>query len=424
MNKTILRLLSIVFVAALFTACQDDDYITGRIIYDQRADNRVYFIYMASDNSLYGNSIDNINDIMQSATLKNMGMGRVIVFYDRRGMPTQLLEFSAGTDGRGMKKILWEEPNAKDLNTASPEVFALALGLMKQYATAGGRRVDSYILDMWSHGDAWEQHTPPSSPMMMPRSVANDDDGPNGSFLELEDFVDEIGKFKASSGVRFDAVVFAQCYGASVEMLYLLRNETDMVIGSAPEMGAYGIPYNKVMASIFAPKFDYEGYCDAYYDFYKNDPYWDDAGGSIAVFDCAAFDDGFVNLMGGIFSSQEYADAISALTAISSATNGKSIGIQTYSYRSGQQYPYKYFDLGDFVDYIYHPNVSAANRVMFREYMDDIVLYKLTTGRVFSMSIDPAKFSGISTYIMLENVHYTSLNTNYMRTAWYNEVYP
>lgn len=414
MNKKILvRFMSLCALVVALSACHEKKH--GEY-FPPRADKRVYFIYMAADNSLSPNAVRNLSDIKQSVTRKNAGNGRVIVFYDKPGANTQLLEFKAGTDGNCTETLL--KDYGEDLNTGDIATFELALSDMREYAERNGRKVDSYILDMWSHGDAWEVRSRGAeSAGIMPLSVAAD----GYSYLELEEFVEAI-----EPGL-FDAVVFAQCYGASVEMLYLLREKTDLVLGSAPEMYVYGVPYHLVMQSIFAPVFDYAGYIEAYYQYYKdNNASW--KSGSMAAFDCTAFTDEFVTVMRDIYASQEYGDKLVELSRQSESSSGNGIDIQTYSNNSTDYYgniPFKYFDIGDFVNYLYPSDMESgfALRNQFWTCMDRIVLYKRTTGRVFEMPIDPDKFSGMSTYIMLDNRYYTSLNNQYRQTSWYSAVY-
>lgn len=424
MKRNLLRILSSLFFASALivtlAACGDKD--PNPEYFPPRADKRVYFIYMASDNNLYGYAINNIDDIVKTATKRNIGKGRIFVFYDRPGLPTQLLEFKAGADGRGERKVLWEAPASSgdngDLNTALPSTFADALDLMVQYATAGGQVVDSYILDMWSHGDAWEQH----SRAVAPRSVGND----GNYFLELEDFVDCL-----DPGL-FDAVVFAQCYSASIEMLYLLSEKADLVLGSAPEMPAYGMPYAKVLPYIFAPVFDYKGIVDAYCGFYDNmtlfeyngqGHFWRNSG-TMAAFDCSAFTPEFVTTMQNIYDTQAYHETLTALSNASNSSSGGQIGVQSYNYRDNNNMSvFKYFDVGDFVNNI--TGLDAGLKSEFWGHMNRIVAYKRTGGRVFynAYPIDRNKFTGMSTYIMLDNDYYTLVNGKYARTLWYQRVF-
>lgn len=210
-------------------------------------------------------------------------------------------------------------------------------------------------------------------------------------------------------------------------MLYLLRNSTDMVIGSAPEMPMYGMPYHKVLASIFAPTFDYKGVVDGYCSFYDNFPMNDPSGqgiwwrnsGTMAAFDCRAFTDGFVSTMRNIYATDEYRQALADFSAASLASGGGEIGVQSYSWNA----PYKYFDVGDLVNNI--EGLPADLRAEFREQMQNIVLYARTGGKIFwdYIVIDRNKFTGMSTYIMLNTSRYTTKNNQYMNTAWYNAVY-
>lgn len=425
MKKGLLRIVSLLFITALLVAC--DNKNDKHEYFPPRADNRVYFVYMAADNNLgpsrYGYSEANLQDIKKAATKKNIGEGRIYVFYDPgNGANTQMLEIKAGPGGNGMIEYL--EDYGEDLDTGDPQTLIFALERMRYHAEQYGHVVDSYILDMWSHGDAWELHnrTTDADAGISLMSVATDGD----SYLELEEFANAIEEFSNESDISFDAVIFAQCYGASIEMLYLLRNSTDIVIGSAPEMPMYGMPYHKVLPAIFAPTFDYEGVVDGYCSFYDNYPLNDEyqsivwrKSGTLAAFDCNAFTDEFVATMRNIYASDAYREALENFSAASLASSGGEMGVQTYSWTT----PYKYFDVGDFVNKI--EDLSPDLRAAFWEGMNDIVLCKRTGGKIFYdyMVIDPNRFTGMSTYIMLDTDRYITKNYQYKNTAWYKAVY-
>ena len=237
MKKGLLRIVSLLFLTVLLVACNDKK--DKHEYFPPRADDRVYFVYMAaSANNIRPFSEVNIADMKKAATKNNIGDGRIFVFYDQgNGKNTQMLEIKAGPDGNGMIEYL--EDYGEDLDTGDPQTLIFALERMRYHAEQYGHVVDSYILDMWSHGDSWELHSQTTNADMgiSLMSVAADD----GSYLELEEFANAIEEFSNESDISFDAVIFAQCYGASIEMLYLLRNSTDIVIGSAPEMPMYGM---------------------------------------------------------------------------------------------------------------------------------------------------------------------------------------
>ena len=382
-----------------------------------KADDRVYFIYMAADNNLAYNAELNLEAIEKGASWPNIGDGRIIVFYDGSGTSkSKMLEFKAGPDRRGMRTVL--RTYDEDMNTASPETFKFAVEEMKAFATADGRHVSSYILDVWSHGNSWEPGTPAPLSLfaedehaIMPTAVVND-----GSYwMNLEDFAEAI-----EPGL-FDAIVFAECYGAGVEMVYLLRDKTNYVIGSAAEMPVRGIQYDRALTYIFQEELDYEGFCRSYYDYWSvTDPYT----ATIAWFDCRAFSDQFIATMRNIYSSAEYSDAISRFNA---AANVDAIGVQYYD---RTQKPRRYYDLGDFVNAVF-PGGGTLHDEFWRQY-DKIVRYASSTPGIWSHydghEIDPARFSGMTTYMMLDRndigYDYNTKNTQYRQTAWYKAVYP
>lgn len=414
MVKRIFLLFTVLAAFAIYSSCTDEELVDPT----PKADNRVYFIYMAADNSLGPVAESNLAAIELGATWPNIGGGRVFVFYDRNGMaPCQMLEFKAGPDRKGMRTVL--RTYDEDMNTASPETLRFAVSEMKKYATADGRKVESYILDIWSHGDGWEPETPAPRTLsasdgmeIKPAAVVQD----GSHWMNLEDFADAL-----EPGL-FDAVVFAECYGAGIEMVYLLRDKTKHVIGSAAEMPGMGVQYNRVLPYIFEKDFAYEKFCRSYYDYWSvTDPYT----ATIAWFDCSEFTDDFIATMRGIYSSNEYAQAIERFN---SAPDVNSVGVQYYD---RWQTPRRYYDLGDFVNAVF-PNGGNLPNEFWQQY-ERIVKYSIATPEIWigfngGHTIDPARFSGMTTYIMLNRndngVNYAAKNTQYRQTSWYRAVYP
>lgn len=64
-------------------------------------------------------------------------------------------------------------------------------------------------------------------------------------------------------------ILFDDCYMASVEVAYDLKEVTDYLIASPCEIMAYGMPYAEIGPHLLG-KVDYESICDAFYEFYKN----------------------------------------------------------------------------------------------------------------------------------------------------------
>lgn len=373
-----------------------------------RADDRVYFIYMAADNSLGrdGYALSNLSSIEKAVSWLNIGKGRVMVFYDPYNSPCKMLEYKAGHDGKPTKTVLAEY---SDLNSASPATLRFAIDEMKKFATAGGRKVNTYILDLWSHGNSWEPMNPaPASATPAPRAVVQD----GNYWMNLDDFTEAI-----EPGL-FDAVIFAECYGSSLEMAYLMRNKTNYIIGSAAEMPAFGVQYDRVLPYVFQKETNYKAYCMSYYEYWKNtSPYT----ATIAWFDCKAFTDDFIGIMKEIYRSGEYSQLLGRMNSAESMSD-----FEVQFYDRPNRGPKKYFDLGDMVNQAFPDGGDLYQR--FWNAFDKIVIYAISTDNMWEGMADSERFSGMTTYMTLDwsdyYTNYTSANNDYKKTTWYKVAYP
>lgn len=89
------------------------------------------------------------------------------------------------------------------------------------------------------------------------------------------------------AGLKFDYILFDDCYMSTIEVAYDLRKVTDHLIASPCEIMIHGMPYDKIGPYMFG-EVDYEGIANAFYDFYSN--YTLMPCGTIAVTKCYELD--------------------------------------------------------------------------------------------------------------------------------------
>ncbi len=101
-----------------------------------------------------------------------------------------------------------------------------------------------------------------------------------------EDTQIEIGTLAQAienAGLHMEYILFDDCYMASAEVAYELRNVTDYLIASPTEILAYGFPYHLCGKHLLG-NVDYQGIIDEFYSFYSTYRY---PYGTAAVIDCS-----------------------------------------------------------------------------------------------------------------------------------------
>lgn len=183
----------------------------------------------------------------------------------------------------------------------------------------------------------------------------------------------------AGAGLHMEYILFDDCYMASVEVAYELRAATDRLIGSTCEIMAYGFPYAR-MGQYLVGEVDYEGICDAFYDFYMNyrDPY-----GTISV---------------------THSSELEALADVMSRINARYPAPLDDAELNGLQqldgyWPVRFFDMGD---YVRHLCRDAALLAEFEQQLERAVpsRYRRHTPQYYSMTSgvnEIRTFSGITT---------------------------
>ncbi len=114
--------------------------------------------------------------------------------------------------------------------------------------------------------------------------------GESGSAFD----VDEIAGSLQATGIRFDYIIFDDCFMSNIETLYVMRNTARYILASPCEVMDKGFPYQYVIPALLAPEALLEDrlqqVCEKYYDFYLHeyDPRY--PSGCVAMTDCGQID--------------------------------------------------------------------------------------------------------------------------------------
>lgn len=337
--------------------------------------NRTVLVYMIADNNLSRWTSVNVEKMMEAYK----GEGNLIMYIDGYdGAPRlEKLEMSANTCKR---RVIREY---EERNSASPEVLKSVIDEVSRDFPA-----ESYGLLLWSHGTGWL----PSDP----KTKAFGQDGSN--WMELTELA------PALPDNFFDFILFDACYMGCVEVAYALRNKTNYLITSPAEVLEDGFPYDKITPYLWGGEEDYRELCRNYYDYYNSK-----TGLSRSA---------TVSLV-----KTEHLEGLAEATR--NILQGKEEQIRDLDRREIQCIDrpgslYWRDILYDFDDYINHLAPSGAQYDVFKQQLEQVILFEAHTESFFEQ-VFYRKFCGLACYI--PQTQHPGLNQFYETQDWMKAVY-
>lgn len=216
-----------------------------------------------------------------------------------------------------------------------------------------------------------------------------------GSELGVEMSVFDIQE--AIGDTHFDFIALDACLMGGIEIAYQLKDCCDYVISSPAEILTDSFPYDKVIERMFNK--DYAGVAKEFYDYY-NAQSGEYRSATISTVKCSEL--------------EAVADEAAKLFAAhrSDIPSLDVTKVQRY-FRFNDHW---FYDFKDYLDNLCGTSETAA----LGEALNKAVIAKYTTGQMISLIIDPAKFSGLSSYI--NNPVEATLTTYYQKYAWNEKV--
>lgn len=202
----------------------------------------------------------------------------------------------------------------------------------------------------------------------------------------------------SNAGLKMEYILFDDCYMASVEVAYELKDVTGHLIASTCEVMAYGMPYATIGRYLLGTP-DYRAVCDEFYKFYSG--YSVMPCGTLSVTDCSQMDE-MAALMRHINASYSFdKGSLSALQRLDG-----------YS-------PTIFFDYGDYVTKLLESNQADEGLVStFRRQLERTVPYRVNTEKYYTASRGPLP---INTYsgITISDPSVSTKAIDKVKTKWY-----
>jgi len=338
---------------------------------------RTLMVYLAGDNNLSSYMQGNVDGMLKG--WKEAFNGNIVIYLDARGTAPRLLTFEKGEDGAFERR---EVKVYEEMNSALAETLSAVVEDMQELFPA-----QSYGLIMGSHATGW---FPPG--VMGRGNVWCETENPvSRSFGSDEGMEMDVRELAGALPEGLDFILFDACMMSSVEALYELREKVRYVVASAAELPAPGFPYEKVMSCFWGQG---DGLvrglaeaCGIFHEYYGN---YTNGFGTIALIDMTELD-----CLGDLTRQVLRGRAEEA---------GEMTGKEVYYYpKADYEKHYMFFDLGQYVKYMMRkdPALYAA----YEGQLNRVVVFKAATRPFYNSEdeIDPAMFSGLSTYIPLKD---------------------
>ncbi len=375
-------------LALLLWACSADEPAPTPDVEIPKSD-RTVLVYMVANNDLgdHGYDREDLAEMQKAVDAGDLGdNGRWLVFH-------------ASPDGKAsLKEIVPGE--IRTLKHYSDDVLSVDRQRMSEVFSDAAELApsDSWGLIFWSHASGWKNDGISRSQDDTPSEYSYGEDRFEGFYFQMN--ISTLAEAIASAPFKPEFIYFDCCYMASVEALYDLRHTAPLIVGSATELPAKGMPYDVNIAHFMKmPKADVRAAAASTF------AYYDALSGSARTCTMSIVDTDAVD------------DLAAATKAIYSTFDGRIPS--GYHPQCFQSTPEDYCLYFDFKDYIHAICSDAKLLEDFDDAFSRTVVYSAATPKLwYFTSLD--RHNGLSTYI-LRNADASS-KYNYSDLAWYRDV--
>lgn len=387
--KIIHLTIAVVFGACLYSCSHDDEPGIVEV-------QNTIFMYFPWSGNLTSYFYQNVRD-MESNICENRGLGndRIIVFMSTSATEASMYEITY-KDGACAHTHIQSYSNYpftteqgltalfKELKAYSPSksysmiVGCHGMGWLPVNASRAGRSLGKYHYE-YENGDLMTRYF-------------------GGTTKDYQTDISTLANALDNADMKMGYILFDDCYMASIEVAYDLKDVTDHLIASTCEIMAYGMPYATMGKHLLGTP-DYKAACDEFYKFYSN--YDLMPCGTLSVTDCSQLE-GMANVMRQVNSVCSFDERL--LPSIQR--------LDGYS-------PSIFFDYGDYVMKLLESNnVDSGLTDLFKQQLALTVPFKTNTDKYFTASSGPLpinSYSGITTSDPSTNAMASDKHT----TKWY-----
>ena len=366
----------------LLSACEKDEPVP-----DVHISERTLFVWLAGDNNLYSEVPHKLSALAEGFRNAAPEDCRLLVYADRRGNYPQLIEILPD----GNQTVLETYPAQ---NSASPETFSRFLNYMMETAPA-----ERYGLIVFSHATGWLPQGALENPNLEEKPLSRTVFDDNGEQMTLAELAEAL-----PADVRFDYIVFENCFMGGAEVAYALRDKADRLLVSSAEILSPGFEeiYSSSLYRLFAPTPDLSGFAADYYN-YRNAKSGNHRSATVSVINTSAMPQ-LASLVSEIISEANI-DDFGALDEEKLKT----------MQRFNRHVYTLFFDLEEYLC-----ELAPERTVEIRSAISEAVEYAAATADfmpTYDHGFHIARHCGLTVYI--PQTRFPDLNAAYTETAWY-----
>ena len=343
---------------------------------------RTILLYVIATNDISNSLHSDIKEVEQAILNNDINNCRVLIYLTTFSTEPELYEIIRSNNKISKKSLKKYDSNIRSTTKQRmSEVIKDVVNLSDS---------EEYGLVLCSHAWGWSNSlTTKSKSTISPMSFGID----YGSIMPIDSLAEAI-----PSGV-FDFIYTDACYMGGIEIAYELRHKTKYYIGSVAEVHADGMDYTNNIPCFLANVVNLKEVCENTFNKYNNQTGTSQTC-TISLVDCSKLD----------YLAQLCKEIHNNGTIITDFSS-----IQTYK----RTEPFLFYDFAQYTKLL----ATEQQKTAFDILMAETVLYKAATPKIFNkLIINPAYYSGLSTYI-IGTTSPTGENETYYKTlAWYKDV--
>lgn len=377
---------------------------------EEQIGDKTILVYMPWSGNLTSYFWKNISDMKKAYDTYADDDEQMVVFICTSGTKAVMFNIDDYTGNDSKSLAQYTQVDNPAFTTASG--IAGIVSQMKRMAPAR-----KYAMTVGCHGLGWVHVSTFNSSKVRAKGKAPvayhwEDNGEGvptrffgGTKSEYQVDITTFAQALSDTGTKLQFLLFDDCYMASLEAAYDLRNVTDYIIACPTEVMNAGMPYSDIGRYLLGAP-DYEQVCNSFIDFYSSYSY------------------NGINYSYGTISVTRTSE-LDALAAIAKEINSR------YEFNASQlsdvqpmcgYSPHLFYDYGD---YVAHYCDDEALLQQFNEQMERVVPYKGHTERFPSNANGYWHTVAINTYsgITTSEPSQSSMADDVNTTAWYADTH-
>ena len=354
---------------------------------------RSVLVYMVANNSLGGSSGNgydesDLKEMDAAAKAGAFGANRLIVYHHAYHSDPKLIEITAA----GRQELKFYDTSESSVSAARMEQV---ISDFKSLVPA-----ERHGIVLWSHASGWLEN-----------GIEEDVAEANGKLRAFG--VDGARQMNVTTlarvldGEGFDFVYFDCCHMAGVEVAYQLRYVTPFIVGSASELPAQGMPYDKTLPYLMADEADPVGAAAQTFAYYDGLTGWGRTC-TISVIDTSELD--------------ALADAVGEFYSLHPQLSADYRGQEFIASRC------RYFDLSHYLGGLAQADMGGGFMTAYANALsaiDKAVVFERATPYLWyglPEQVDINNHCGSSTYIMKSEQDADAGRLNYRNLDWWKHV--